>query len=146
MKYIMFLIHPIFQSSAIIVALYTLFLGINRFMFLHLKKRTKFNWKLHTRLGLISLSLMFIGSLGGFIVVFKNWGGYLITGAHGFVGLLLIFLIVVGLVTGLYMDRNKKKRMFLPLLHGVNNLILTFLSLFQIYSGIEVYKIFVLGL
>lgn len=142
----MFLIHPILQFSAIILSILTLSLGLKRFLFLHLKKKSKFNWKLHVRLGIVSLIMVFMGTFGGIFVAYTNWNGYFITGIHGYVGIILLFFVIFGLTSGLYMDKKKKKRVYLPLIHGICNTIFVLLCIFQIYSGIVVYKTFVLGI
>jgi len=53
-------------------------------------------------------------------------------------------LIVVGFSTGYYLYRFKKKRILLPLIHGLNNTILFLLAIYQVYSGWQVLQKFVL--
>ncbi len=53
-------------------------------------------------------------------------------------------LIVFGLVSGWYMDRNKRRRRALPLGHGLADTILLGLSLSQIYTGWRVLETLVL--
>jgi len=55
-------------------------------------------------------------------------------------------LILFGLISGHYMNRVKKKRTILPLMHGINNLIVVILAVWQIKSGWWVYTTYVLGL
>ena len=85
------------------------------------------------------------GVLGGIIVVKLYWHGFLITGTHGKMALVMVPFIIFGLVSGLYMNRNKKERRTLPLLHGLNNLIVLVLALAQVVSGWWVYRAFVMG-
>jgi len=142
----MFLIHPVIQLSATLLALYVLFLGINRFRRLHLKQKTIFNWQRHVRFGSITLLLWLLGLIIGLVVVKQYWHGVLITSHHGNRLFLILPLIVIGLFSGWYMDRRKKQRVFLPLIHGCVNIVLIILVLLQALSGWQVYKAFVLGL
>jgi len=136
--------HPIFQFIGILLTVYALYLGSNRFRGIHLKQRVSFNWKRHVLVGKVSLGAILAGALGGMVIVRVAWHGFLVTGAHGKTGLLMIPLIIFGLVSGLHMDRVKKKRNVLPLIHGANNLILTVLCLFQIITGLAVIRNFIL--
>ncbi|MBU2551804.1 MAG: DUF4079 domain-containing protein [Proteobacteria bacterium] len=138
-------IHPLLQILATLLAVYVLFLGFRRFQTLHLGRKTVFAWKLHVRLGLVALALWLVGMAGGLITAARTWPGFLITGAHAYIGLFIGLLAVVGLATGLYMDRVKKKRTALPLIHGLNNLLALVLAVAQVFTGMWVYNHFVLG-
>lgn len=142
----MFLIHPILQFVAICIALYVFTLGVSRFMTIHLKQKIRFNWKHHVRFGIFASAIWLVGIFGGLYTVKTNWHSALITGSHAQIGLLIIPFILFALSTGLFMDRNKKKRKVLPLIHGIGNTIMLILTLFQIYTGIGVYRLYVLGL
>jgi len=54
-------------------------------------------------------------------------------------------LILFGLFSGLYLNYKKGKRMLLPILHGINNLVVLILSLYQVSSGWWVYNAYILG-
>jgi hypothetical protein len=142
----MFLIHPIFQSVAILIALYVMKLGISRFRMVHLKQKTRFNWKQHVHFGIFVTTIWLIGIFGGLYTVKTNWHGFLITGYHGKIGLLMIPFILFAIGSGFNMDRKKKKRKVLPLIHALCSTVMLFLSLSQIYTGIGVYRTYVLGL
>lgn len=143
---ILLILHPILQLSAIVMAIYVFFLGMQRFRFLHLKQKVTFNWKRHVLLGKITMVSWLAGMFGGISMVYVYWHGFLITGAHGKLALLVMLpLILFGLFSGLYMNRVKKKRQWLTLIHGLNNLIVLGLALYQIYSGWWVYNVYVLG-
>lgn len=142
----MFLIHPIFQSVGILIALYVMKLGISRFRMIHLKKKTAFNWKQHVRFGIIVTTVWIIGILGGLYIVKTSWYGLLITGYHAKIGLFMIPFILFAIGSGIYMDRKKKKRTVLPLIHAILNAVMLFLALLQIYTGIGVYRTYVLGI
>ena len=137
--------HPIVQLLAILLALYVFCLGVQRFRFLHLHRKTAFKWKRHVVLGEIALGTLFFGMFGGMTTVYLYWRGYFITGGHGKTALVIAPLIFFGFASGLYMNIKKKQRRILPLLHGMNNVIVLILALTQIYSGWWVYRTFVLG-
>jgi len=59
--------------------------------------------------------------------------------------LVMLPLILFGLFSGLYMDRRKKKRTLLPLLHGINNMVVLALVGYQITTGWWVVNVYVLG-
>ena len=141
----MLAIHPIIQLSALVTASYVLCLGVQRFRFLHLHRKTTFKWKRHVVLGEIALGIFLLGMVGGMATVYLYWHGFLITGSHGKIALVMAPLVVFGLVSGLYMNVKKKKRRVLPILHGLNNLIVLFFGLIQVYTGWWVYKTFALG-
>jgi hypothetical protein len=137
--------HPIIQLLAISLFLYVFFLGIQRFRSLYLHKKTAFKWKRHVVLGEIALGTLFLGLLGGMTMVYLYWRGFFITGGHGKVALVMAPLILFGFASGVYMNIKKKQRRILPLLHGINNLVVLILALTQAYSGWWVYRTFVLG-
>ena len=63
------------------------------------------------------------------------WQSWLVTGVHGWLGLVATGLALVGLGTGLVMERRPKGRKALPLLHGMINLGLIALCLINFYFG-----------
>ena len=77
-------------------------------------------------------------------MVYFYWHGFLMTGFHGRVALVMTPFIIFGITSGLYMNRNKKKRTALPMIHGLSNLILLIFALTQIITGWRVYVQFVL--
>ncbi|HID29052.1 MAG TPA: DUF4079 family protein [Desulfobacterales bacterium] len=141
----MLVVHPIIQSLATLIALYVFYLGIERFRSLHLNRKNVFRWKRHVVWGEIALGTWLAGVLGGMTVVKFYWHGFLITGTHGRVALIMVPFIIFGLVSGVYMNRNKKERRTLPLVHGLMNLIVLVLALAQVVSGWWVYRAFVMG-
>lgn len=141
----MLFIHPVIQCSAVLLALYVFFLGVQRFRSLHLKQKAKFNWKRHVTLGQIAMIGMLAGMLGGAVMAYVTWHGFLVTGTHGKVALGMLPLILFGLSSGLYMNYRKSKRKLLPLIHGLNNMVVLILALYQISSGRWVLNVYVLG-
>jgi hypothetical protein len=131
----MFVIHPIIQSLAILLGIYVLYLGTGRFRFLHLHQKTVFPWKRHVVLGIICLIAWLGGMLGGMLVVRRAWGVMLQSGPHAQFALCMVPLILFGLISGLFMNSRKKKRTVLPLLHGINNVLLLILALNQARTG-----------
>ncbi|MBN1842910.1 MAG: DUF4079 family protein [Deltaproteobacteria bacterium] len=141
----MLLIHPIIQCSATLLALYVFYLGVQRFRFLHMNQKTVFKWKRHVALGKTALGVWLVGMVSGLTMVYLHWHGFLITGVHGKVALVLLPLVIFGLASGLYMDRNKKKRGVFLFMHGLNNLVVLMLAVGQAISGLWVFNTFVLG-
>lgn len=142
----MFYIHPTLQFTGILFALFVFKLGIARFRMIHLKHKTRFNWKQHVRFGISATIIWLTGLLVGLYIVKTSWYSFMITGLHAKIGLLMIPFIIFALVTGIYMDKNKKKRTVLPLVHGVFNTVMLILAFVQIYTGVAVYRTYVLGL
>ncbi len=133
------------QGLTLLLALYVLYLGTMRFLSLHLNRKTAFLWKRHVLLGLAVL-ITWIGGLGGGLILSRfYWGSFLVTGLHGRAALMLLPLLLFGLGSGLYMNRAKKKRTWLPLIHAINNVSIIVLVVFQIYTGVIIYQTYVLG-
>ena len=86
---------------------------------------------------------MFVGLLGGSAIVNFYWGGSRITGIHATIAFIILPFLFFGLFTGLYMNKNKKKRKLLPLVHGIANLFLLILAFAQIVTGWGVYVNFI---
>jgi len=73
--------------------------------------------------------------LGGLAMVYVYWHGFLITGIHGKVALVMVPFIIFGLASGLYMNHKKKNRKLLIFIHGLNNFVLLIMVLSQVISG-----------
>ena len=142
---VMLLFHPLIQILATFLAVYVLWLGLQRFRSQHLQQKIAFKWRPHVKLGTIAMVLWLAGLVGGLIMARIWWQGFMITGTHGKTALVMLPLLLFGLGSGLYLDHRKKKRKVLPLLHGFNNLLLLTLALYQTYSGWWVYSVFVIG-
>lgn len=138
--------HPAIQLCAVLLSLYVLWLGLKRFAALHFNIRVSFKWQRHVMLGSLVLIVLLGGASGGMTMVYLNWKGFLITGTHGRIAMAIVPLILFGLGSGIYMHRNRAKRKILPLLHGICNTLIVLLSLSQIYTGIMIYRMFVLGI
>ncbi|HHB76621.1 MAG TPA: DUF4079 domain-containing protein [Desulfobulbus sp.] len=138
-------IHPVLQGTTTLVAMYVLLLGAARFRRLHLHQKTMFQWRRHVIFGTIALLLWAMGLVLGMLMVRVFWHGFLVTGTHGGRGVLLLPLILFGLFSGRYMHIHKQQRILLPLLHGTANLLLIVMALLQAFTGLQVYKEFVLG-
>ena len=139
----MLYIHPIMQLLATLAGAYALFLGWSRFRSLHLGAKAPFARDRHVLVGSAALLVWLGGMLGGIMVARLRWGAFLITGDHAYVGLAMAPLMVFGLISGYYLYRKPARRTLLPLLHGLNNLVLLGLALYQIPEGIEVLEEFV---
>jgi len=141
----MLYLHPVVQFLATVLAMYVIYTGLQRFRSLHLHTKATFNWKRHVSLGIPVLLLWLIGLVGGFVVTRNVWYTNFITGYHAKAAVVMCPLIVIGMVTGFYMNRVKKRRSLLPLIHGLNNTMLLLLAIYQTYSGWQVLQKFVIG-
>lgn len=139
------LFHPVWQGAFTLLTLYVLYLGYQRFRFNHLGQTAEFKWKRHVTLGLIAMGAMLAGLVGGYINARITWPGVLITGLHGYVGLAMIPFLILGAATGWFMDRRKKRRKALSLIHGLIGLLVIVMSLAQAYTGVQVYRFLVMG-
>lgn len=131
-------IHPFIQLVAMILGIYVLYMGIQRFKFQHLKIKAPFNWKLHVKLGKVVHAIWLFGCGLGLFMAHYEWGVTNITGGHYMVGVLMVPVIAVALVTGLMLQKPKGKRIGLASVHGVANVLLFFMALYQTVSGLDV--------
>ena len=141
----MLYIHPFWQMGGLVLALWALALGWQRFRSLHLGRRVTFKRNRHTFVGKLALWGWLLGILGGVAMVRWYWHGYFITGDHAAIGLAMAPMILFGVFTGIYLKRRPAPRVLLPLLHGLNNLALIVLAIIQINEGAEVIEHFVQG-
>ena len=140
----MLYLHPTVQFIATVLALYVIYTGMQRFRLRHLHMRATFHWKRHVLLGTMVLLLCDIGLVGGLVVTRNVWYTNFIMGLHARVAVMMCPLIVIGFATGFYMNRARKKRLLLPLIHGVNNTLLFLLAIYQLFSGWYVMQKFVI--
>ncbi|SOB59301.1 conserved membrane protein of unknown function [Pseudodesulfovibrio profundus] len=137
-------VHPLIQSVAMILAVYVLYLGIQRFRFQHLKVRCPFNWKRHVLLGKVVHGLWAFGACLGLYMAYYAWGSIDLTGGHFTVGVLMLPVIVAALISGLILEKPKGKRANLALFHGSCNVLLFLMACYQSYTAIEVINLFLL--
>jgi uncharacterized membrane protein YfcA len=136
-------IHPVAQFGAILLAFYAAYLGFQRTKSLHYNKTTQFLRKRHAIVGFIGLISMLGGIAAGLFMVNR----YLVSpdmGLHVAVAMILLPLGLFGIFSGLLLYLNPKQRRFLPAIHGINNLVVLFLALAQIITGIMAYLRYVL--
>lgn len=136
--------HPVLQVIATLFGIYAAYLGTERFLAQHLGMRTQFLWKRHVFMGRVALLLWMAGLVGGAMIARLKWQVNFVTGPHYQIAFLMTPFMVIGALTGIYMDRNKAKRTFLPLLHGVCNVLLLLLAFLQIRTGWQVIRDFIL--
>ena len=128
-------LHPLVQSCAALLGFLALWQGIKRVKML-LGKKIIFPWKQHVKLGTWCLWLWIFGAVG-FYTTHSVFGYAHITGLHAYLAWPTIALALGGLATGYKMDRVKKKRKWLPILHGVGNSLLICLVLVECWTGIK---------
>jgi len=136
--------HPILQAIATMFGIYAGYLGMERFLSQHLGKRTQFLWSRHVTVGRIAVILWSLGLIGGLTVARLKWQVNFVTGPHYQTAFTMVPFLVIGAVTGIYMDRKKAKRTLLPLIHGTCNLIALGLAFYQIRTGWQIIRDFIL--
>ena len=137
-------IHPLIQALCLILAIHVLHMGVNRFRFQHLKQRAAFNWKQHVLLGKVVNWTWLVGLVLGLYMAVENWGTVGLTGGHYGAAMLMGPLILVSLVTGFILQKPSGKRPGLALTHGLTNVFLFVLALYQVWSGLETVRLFLL--
>ena len=117
-------IHPLVQLIATVAGFTAMYWGVKRFQMVHLKQKVIFPWKNHVLWGSIALALWAIGLGLGLLFAHLGWGAILITDVHYMVAFAVAPLCVTAYSTVCILDRYKKKRTVLNVVHGVNNLLL----------------------
>lgn len=128
-------IHPIIQLWATLTGFYVIFLAWQRVKVQHFKGKGKFEWKKHAFWGRIVIISWLVGLVLGRVAVQNHWdmSGVFINHTQG--AMFMTPLMLVGYATGSYMDRHKQKRTWLPVIHGLNNILLLIVALYQFYTG-----------
>lgn len=136
--------HPALQMAATLIALYAAWLGGDRLLAQLLKIKRVFLWNRHVLVGKIAVALWFMGLVGGFSIAKLTWGVMYVTGPHAQTALVMLGLMLVSATTGIYMDRNRRRRTVLPLIHGTTNIVLLGLAFLQVRTGWQVIQDFIL--
>lgn len=131
----LFWVHPVWQATSTLLAAYVLYLGWQRFLILHGGRKGAFLWKRHVAMGSAALAAWCLGAGFGILAARLEWGMFFLTGPHAWLGLLFVPLAVFGYCSGQTLDKNRTRRFWLPLLHGVNNLLLVILAFVQVWTG-----------
>lgn len=130
-------LHPVMQVFALFLGLFAMWQGAQRVAMNYFKKKMIFPWKSHVRWGSLAMILWIAGAFG-FYVTHAVFGETHITGAHAELAWVIIVLCLVGLFTGAVMDRRKKRRFWLPIVHGCLNVLLLVLVLYECYLGYQI--------
>ena len=130
-------LHPVMQVFALLLGIFAMWQGMQRVAMNHFKKKIIFQWKSHVRWGSLAMILWIAGAFG-FYVTHAVFGETHITGIHAVLAWWIIALCVAGLLTGAVMDQRKKKRFWLPVVHGGLNVLLLVLVLFECYTGYQI--------
>lgn len=131
-------IHPVVQFTAILLAYYAAYLGLQRTQSLHFGKTTEFNRERHVIVGGIALLTMLGGIAAGFVIV-ARFMQHPDIGLHEITAKTILPLLLFGLSSGFYLYLKPKKRKIMPAIHALNNLFILILVLMQIFSGWQVY-------
>ena len=136
-------VHPVAQFCAILIGFYAAYLGFQRTRSLHFSKAVRFHRDRHAIAGTVSLVSMLGGIAAGFIMVNR----YLLNpemALHEAVAMAILPLGVFGIFSGVFLYLNPRQRKFLPVIHGITNLVILALALSQVVTGIEAYLRYVL--
>lgn len=140
METIILWIHPVTQTLAALMGAVAMWQGWKKVQMLRGKK-VIFPWKQHVRWGSWGLILWTSGALG-FYVTHSIFGETHITGEHAILAWPIIALSLFGLWTGYVMNKYKKKRFWLPLCHGISNVVLFALVIVECITGVGLYSAF----
>lgn len=128
-------IHPVIQLFATIMGFYVLFLAWQRVKKLHLGRKGAFEWRKHAFWGRIVIIVWLAGLVLGKVAVQVQWGTSGIFLNHSQGAMIMVPFMLIAYGTGSIMDRKKQKRFWLPVIHGINNMIMLSLALYQFYTG-----------
>lgn len=126
-------LHPVMQTLAALIGMWAMWQGWKR---IQMQRGVKviFPWKQHVRWGAVALVLWTLGALG-FYVTHDLFGSTHITGLHAQLAWPIIGLSILGLITGYIMDKYKRKRVYLPIIHGIGNVLLIVLIVAELITG-----------
>lgn len=128
-------VHPVIQLFGTLFAVIALRYGWRRFCAVHLGKKCVFQWKDHVQWGQLAQLFWFGGLLLGLWAAHWTWFGFGVTGAHFWIGLGMGCLMVVSFSSGMILDRIKKRRKILPLVHGIAGFVLVALAMAEMVTG-----------
>lgn len=136
-------LHPVGQIIAILFACYAAYLGLQRTKSLHFNKTTRFLRERHVITGAIALFSMLGGIAAGSIMVER----YLLSPdmiLHETIAMIILVLGLFGIISGFILYLKPQKRRILPVIHGINNLVILLLASAQVVTGIMAYMRYVL--
>ena len=136
-------IHPVGQLAAILICCYAAYHGLQRARSLHFNKTARFYRERHAIAGTVALVSMLGGIGAGFFMVSR----YLLSpemGLHVAVAMLILPLGLFGIFSGFILYLKPGQRKSLPVIHGINNLVVLVLAFLQIVTGTMAYLRYVL--
>ena len=125
--------HPVVQLFALFLGIWAMYQGCKR-VAMQRGVKVMFPWKQHVKLGSAALLLWVIGGLG-FYVTHSLFGMTHITDEHATIAWYVLGLSVLGFSSGYVMNKYKKKRKWMPIIHGAVNVLLLALVIYEAYSG-----------
>jgi len=142
---LMFALHPALQLGSILIALFAFSLGLKRFLALHLGKTARFDWKRHVMAGKMAISLLILGYGLGIAIIWYKFKTVALFSTHFEIATGMLPLLLFGLLSGIHMDRKKRKRKVLNLVHGLNNTIVLLLCIGQLLVGGRIFLLLFFG-
>ena len=134
-EYTLAWIHPIMEAIATLLGIWAMWQGWQRVR-MNRGIKVLFPWAQHVRIGIWAHILWICGGLG-FYVTHSMFGMTHMTGTHAEVAWPVMGLSAFALVTGIIMNKYKKRRKVLPIIHGVANAILLALVFVECWTGIQ---------
>ena len=131
-------IHPFVQGLTGILALYVLWLGLQRFASRHLKKSYAFQWKRHVLLGKVVVVIWALGAFGGTAVTYIAYGRIFTESLHFRMGIVILLVLLFTWLTGTWLDRHRNESDALPVIHLANNTVLLILVVVQVITGVGI--------
>lgn len=128
-------LHPALQCVATLASLLALWTGVQRFRSCHLHQKVLFPWKKHVRFGMIALLGWLLGSIVLVIFVDLTRGWDFPSYPHGQIGLAMVPLILIGLASGLVLNKTKKNYRPLMIVHGLINTVLVVVAVYQVLGA-----------
>lgn len=136
----MLYIHPTLMFLAVLVMLYVLRLGVVRLMATRYGGKGVFPWKRHVLLGKTVMGVFALGACGGLFFTWTQWSAPLKTGAHAVLAGFILALAAFGTLTGLSLDRTRKRGNPLALAHAAGNVTMAALAAAQVFTGVGVLR------
>lgn len=136
----MLYVHPAFMLLATALMVYVLRLGLVRLMATRFGREGVFHWKRHVQLGKVVMAAFALGACGGLAFTWSQWSAPLKTGTHAALAGVILALATLGTLTGLSMDKTRKRGNPMALVHGIGNMVMAALAALQVYTGVGVLR------
>ncbi len=131
----MLYLHPLLQIGCLLAAWCAAYLGWGRVRERHLGAQGVFRRRRHILMGKLALGGWLGGLALGTWAAFTYWQGAFPPVLHARLAVIMVPLLAWGIISGLFLQFVPRTRRWLPLLHGLGNLLLLVLGTIQLYTG-----------